>query len=113
MYPVEDKENLYPPRKMPSVGYFIMKGYRPELAPNDTNSQTQKTQCSGSSSQRVLNHMVKKYLARKHYAIQNMAQKPLPKIEHSASTMPEGQTIRQSKKMRHRTRISTELAWDN
>lgn len=29
IYPVHDKENLYPTRKIPAKGYFIMKGYRP------------------------------------------------------------------------------------
>jgi len=28
IYPVQDKENIYPLTKTPNIGYYVMKGYK-------------------------------------------------------------------------------------
>lgn len=60
IYPVKDKENIYPLSKTPNIGFYIMKGYK-----QDTRTLRESNQAnnqSGKSSDRVITHMLKKYL---------------------------------------------------
>jgi hypothetical protein len=48
--------------KTPCLGYYVMKGYQPK--PEDDRNQPQ-AQGQGRSSEKIITHMLRKYLHRK------------------------------------------------
>lgn len=60
IYPIKDKENIYPLSKTPNIGFYIMKGYKQEQS--TLRESTQSNSQTGKSSDRVITHMLKKYL---------------------------------------------------
>lgn len=63
IYPVNDKENLYPLSKTPHIGYYIMKGYKQDLKPLKEEQLVES-----KASDKIIGHMLKKYLFRKSMA---------------------------------------------
>jgi hypothetical protein len=66
IYPVNDKENLYPPSKTPHLGYYLMKGYRQDT--NYAKEEHSQLLQESTHSEKIITHMLKKYLFRKSMA---------------------------------------------
>lgn len=84
--------------RTPCLGYYVMKGYRPR------GEQEPGTGTAGRSSEKIITHMLRKYLHRKEESSSQF--EVLPRLEQSAE-LP-GQLTSLALKRRKNARLFTE-----
>jgi hypothetical protein len=83
--------------KTPCLGYYVMKGYRPRAE--------EETATAGRSSEKIITHMLRKYLHRKEESSSQF--EVLPRLEQSTE-LPPGHLTSLALKRRKNVRLFTE-----
>jgi hypothetical protein len=100
-YP-QQKENLFELSKTPIIGFYMMKGYRPEQPIKKNNQNKSK------SNEKIFNHLVKKYFNRKRLA-ENKNSNTLPDIDSPlAKINPQSHIQSELVELNRNKRIRTE-----
>ena len=88
------------------IGYYLMKGYKKDQCALKENSSNNISK--NKSSDKVITHLLKKYLERKENTEAKML-KALPKIDHSITTYHEVNTAADHCSLKNRfARVLTE-----
>ena len=89
----------------PYLGYYVMKGYKPKTSEHD-DCRDKMNSTHAKSSEKIIGHMIKKYLHRKEQS--NNQFEILPKLEHSVDLNIGHLTSLNLKKGKKNVRLFTE-----